>query len=286
VIPASVEYLRPASLEEALSALQDPDTSVLAGGHSLLPMMKLRLAQPSRVLDIGRLELGGIRLAGSALEIGALATWSEVAASPVVQERWSAVADCAAVIGDLQVRNWGTIGGGVAHADPAADMPAALLALDASVRLASRDGTRDVPATQFFVGPFTTTRQEQELVVAIVVAEQPAGQASAYSAFKDPASGYPLAGAAARLGLEGGRLSFVAAAFTGLSGRAFLDEQVAERLSGATPADAVALAGEALAAIEIPDEPRIDGVYRRQLGRVALRRALTTAIQRAEEAGE
>jgi carbon-monoxide dehydrogenase medium subunit len=286
VIPAAVEYVRPASLDDALIELRAHDTSVLAGGHSLLPMMKLRLTQPSRVLDIGGLELGGIRFAGSALEIGALATWSEIAASPVVQERWSAVADGAAVVGDLQVRNWGTIGGGVAHADPAADMPAALLALGASVRLASSEGTRDVPVSEFFVGPFTTARHEQELVVAIVVPESPVGQASAYSAFKDPASGYPLAGAAARIGLEGGRLSFAVAAFTGLTGRAFLDEEVAGRLTGVGPADVGAVADEALAAIEIPDEPRIDGVYRRQLGRVALQRALTTAIQRAEEARE
>ncbi len=227
MIPASLEYLRPESVEETLDALGEPDTSVLAGGHSLLPMMRLRLAQPTRVVDIGRLQLDEIRVVGGALEIGALATWAEIADSPLVEGRWAAVAECSAAVGDLQVRNWGTIGGGVAHGDPAADMPAALLALGASVQLASVGSTRVVPVQEFFLGPFTTARDERELVVGIVIPEPPSAQASAYTAIKDPASGYPLAGAAARIGLDGDRLSFVAAAVTGLTGHAFLAEEVA-----------------------------------------------------------
>ncbi len=283
MIPAAVDYVRPESLEEALAALGEPETSVLAGGHSLLPMMKLRLAQPARVVDIGRLQLGEIRAGDGGLELGALVTWSEIAASRLVQGAWAAVADCAGAVGDLQVRNWGTIGGGVAHGDPAADMPAALLAFGASVRLASAAGTREVAAREFFLGPFTTAREEHELVVGVVVPEPPSGQASAYAAVKDPASGYPLAGAAARIGLDGDRVSFVAAAVTGLTGHAFLVDEVASQLTGAAASDAEVVARGALSEMDIADEPRLDGEFRRQLGRVALRRALSSAIDRARE---
>jgi aerobic carbon-monoxide dehydrogenase medium subunit len=283
VIPAAVDYLRAESLEEALAALREPETSVLAGGHSLLPMMKLRLAQPARVVDIGRLPLGELQVGGQGLELGALATWSEIAASPLVQGVWAAIADCAGVVGDVQVRNFGTIGGGVAHGDPAADMPAALLALGASVRLASQAGVRAVAAHEFFLGPFTTTREEDELVVGVVVPEAPSGHASAYAAIKDPASGYPLAGAAARVGLDGDRISFAAAAVTGLTGHAFSVDEIPSQLTGAAVGDADAVARVALSGVDIADEPRLDGEFRRQLGRVALRRALSSAIDRARE---
>jgi carbon-monoxide dehydrogenase medium subunit len=283
VIPAEVDYVRPASLEEALAALREPETSVLAGGHSLLPMMKLRLAQPARVVDIGLLELDEIRVEGGALELGALATWAEIAASRLVRESWAAVAESAAAVGDLQVRNWGTVGGGVAHGDPAADMPAALLAFESSVRLAAAGGTRVVAAQEFFLGPFTTAREEHELVVGIVVRKPPADQGSAYVAIKDPASGYPLAGAAARVGLEGDRLAFVTAAVTGLTGHAFVVEEIAARLTGVPASEVEGVTRAALASVDIPDDPRFDGEYRRQLGRVVLRRALLAAIERAQE---
>jgi carbon-monoxide dehydrogenase medium subunit len=200
MIPAAVDYLRAGSLEEALDALADPDARALAGGHSLLPLMKLRLARPSLLVDLGRLGLREIEERGGEVRIGALATWEEIARSPSLSGPLAALAESAAAVGDLQVRNRGTVGGALAHADPAADVRAPLLALDARAILRSPAGEQEVPVEDFLRGPFETALGRQELIVAVVV-PQPAGSSgSAYVAFKDPASGYPLAGAAALVG--------------------------------------------------------------------------------------
>ena len=285
MIPADVDYVRAQSLDAALAALVESEALVLAGGHSLVPMMKLRLARPSRVVDISRLDLGGLRNAGGELEIGALATWREIDESPLVRARFAAVAECAAGVGDLQVRNWGTIGGGTAHADPAADMPAALLAFDATIRLASADGERRVAARDFFLGPFTTARGDQEILVALTLPEPPPDEGSAYSAIKDPASGYPLAGAAARIRLDGERVASASVALTGLAGRPFRAAEVEEGLVGSSPAAVADMVRDALEGVPIADEPRIDAAYRRQLGRVVIRRAVESAAERARGGG-
>ncbi len=142
MIPASVEYVRASSIDQALEALADPEAKVLAGGHSLVPMMKLRLAFPSLLVDIGRLELRGLDAAGGAITVGALTTYDELlrADGPVLPD---ALRESAAAVGDVQVRNMGTVGGAIAHADPASDMAAAVLALGARLRLRSAAGTRD-----------------------------------------------------------------------------------------------------------------------------------------------
>ena len=280
MIPASVDYLRAGSLEEALDALREPEAKVLAGGHSLVPMMKLRLARPSLLVDISRLPLGGVTASGGGCELGALATWEEIARAEGVP---LALSECAAAVGDLQVRNWGTIGGGSAHADPAADMPAPLLAFGATMRLRSREGGREVKADEFFLGPFTTALGEEELLVAIHVPAPPAGAGSAYVAIRDPASGYPLAGAAARVGLEGATIASCAIALTGLAGRPFRARALEERLLGAEADSVETAAGDALAGVDVLDDPRTDPEYRRHLGRVVVRRALALAIRRAEE---
>ena len=158
MIPASFEYTRAASLRDALTALaQGGGAKVLAGGHSLIPMMRFRLAQPSRLIDIGRLsELKGIAEHRRGARIGALTSYREVLESELIRERFPLIAEATEGIGDLQVRNRGTIGGSLAHADPASDMPAIMVALDATFNLRSKRGKRNVPAREFFQGPFST----------------------------------------------------------------------------------------------------------------------------------
>ena len=168
VIPASVDYVRAGSVEEALDALAQPDAKLLAGGQSLLPAMKLRIARPSVVVDIGDLGLSGIEERNGDLVIGAMTTWSELERTSV-RPAFRALADCAAGIGDLQVRNLGTIGGGLAHADPAADMPAVTIALDARLTLRSKAGERTIDAAELALGPFMTSLAEGELITEVVI---------------------------------------------------------------------------------------------------------------------
>ncbi len=197
MIPAEVRYHRATSLDDALEALAtDEDARALAGGHSLLPVMKLRLARPSLLVDIGGLAPDGIDVADGVLRIGAATTWEELARA-TLPRTLAAIPECAAGIGDLQVRNLGTIGGGLAHADPASDMPAVLLALGARVRVRARERERTIDLSELFRGPFLTTLEQGELITDVEVPAPPDGTGSAYVAVDHPASGFALAGAAA-----------------------------------------------------------------------------------------
>jgi aerobic carbon-monoxide dehydrogenase medium subunit len=194
VIPAAVDYVRPSSVDEALEQLADPEAKAIAGGHSLVPLMKLRLARPGRLVDLDGLDLRGVSVDGDTLRIGALTTYDDLLSLDESVPLPAALRDCAASVGDLQVRNAGTIGGALAHGDPASDFAAGAIAVGATFVLRSPNGTREVAAEEFFVGPFTTVLEQQELLVELRV---PVGAApSAYVSFDDPASGYPLAGAA------------------------------------------------------------------------------------------
>ncbi len=208
MIPAEFEYDRPATVAEALAILaRNPGSAkVLAGGQSLLGLMRLRLARPERLVDIGRLdELKGIRaLPDGGLAIGALATYREVLDSALATSRVPLLAMTIADIGDVQVRNRGTVVGSIAHADPASDMPAVVLALEAAIVARSSSGERIVPATSFFEGAFVTDLAEDELLTEIRIPAQPAGVGMAYRRFEQPASGYSIAGAAAVVGRTGG----------------------------------------------------------------------------------
>jgi aerobic carbon-monoxide dehydrogenase medium subunit len=191
MIPAEFAYLRPASLDEALDALADPEAKAIAGGHSLLPMMKLRLARPATLVDIAALDLRGVSTRQDTLRIGALTTYDELLRRPELPQ---ALREAAMAVGDVQVRNAGTIGGALAHADPACDIAAAVLALRGRLRVRSPAGEREVAADGFFEGPFTTSLGPQELLTELVIPLD--GGRSAYVSFEDRASGYPLAGAA------------------------------------------------------------------------------------------
>jgi carbon-monoxide dehydrogenase medium subunit len=204
VIPAAVEYVRPSTVDEALELLAEPDAKVIAGGHSLLPLMKLRLARPALLVDVDGLDLRGVSVDGETLRIGALTTYDELLSLDDSVPLPAALRECAACVGDVQVRNAGTVGGSLAHADPASDFAAGTIAVGATFVLRSPSGTREVAAEQFFVGPFTTLLEQQELLVEVRVPVP--CEPSSYVSFDDLASGYPLAGAAvcgAVIGLTG-----------------------------------------------------------------------------------
>jgi aerobic carbon-monoxide dehydrogenase medium subunit len=267
--PAEFEYKRPASLDEAIGLLAgDGDTRPLAGGHSLLPMMKLRLAEPGVLVDIGRLPgLDRIELDGDELRIGALATHASVAASELVREHCRVLATTAEGIGDRQVRNRGTIGGSLAHADPGADYPTVVTALGATVVVRGPKGELEIAADGFFTGVFTTELAQGELVTAVRV---PSVQKAAYLKHRHPASGYAVVGVACVVGAE--QVRVVVGGVTGTP-----------VLIAVSPAEAEAI--EAVAE-ELPDalsgalsDTYASGEYRVHLAQVLARRAIKAAFE-------
>ena len=266
MIPAATDYLRPASLDEALAALGDSEAKVLAGGQSLLPLMKLRVVRPSLLVDLGGLDLAGVSIEDAALRIGALTTWDALARAPELERpALGGLADCARVIGDLQVRNRGTVAGSLAHADPSADAPAALLALGASLELRSPAGSRTLPLADFLRGPFTTALEPAEIVTQISVPLPDKGAGSAYAKVEHPASGFALAGAGAVVRPDG----TATVAVTGIGSHQF-----------ASAEDELAAA---LAEVEVYGDDFASAEYRRHLAGVVARRALDRAEERREE---
>jgi aerobic carbon-monoxide dehydrogenase medium subunit len=285
MIPAAFAYARPASVDEAVALLArgNGSTKVIAGGHSLLPLMKLRLARPETLIDIGRLsELRGVRrIAGDRIAIGALTTYDELMRDEHIVH--GLLRDALPNIGDVQVRNRGTIGGSIAHADPASDMPALLLALDAEVVARSSKGERTIPLREFFRGPFVTALAADEILVEI---RFPAGHpeyGSAYRNIEQPASGYSLAGAAVVIGrTKGGTTPFddVRIAISGVSIDGAYRATAAEKAFAASgkPEDAAA---HVLDHVHVASDIHADADFRAALARVQVRRALEAAIARA-----
>lgn len=278
MIPQEFDYTAPASLQETLGLL-DGERKVLAGGMTLIPMMKLRLATPAEVVDIGRVPgLAGISESDGLIRIGATATHHAVESSPVVRAHAPLLAATAAHIGDVQVRNMGTMGGSIAHADPAADYPAALLALEARVHLVSAKSDRTVAAADFFQDAFTTALEPGELILEIQVPAQDVTEGSHYEKLAHPASGFAVVGVAARVQRTGGRITVARIGVTGLAGRAFRARNAEAILeAGGSAADAAAVVGAG-------EEPNSDlyasGDYRLHLARVHAARAISTALSR------
>jgi carbon-monoxide dehydrogenase medium subunit len=212
------DYFRAKSIDEVGTLLkQHPGAKVLAGGHTLIPLLKLRLATPAAVVDIGRIaELKGVTAKDGVLRIGALTTHAELAASPIVREQCPALAEAAGHVGDPAVRNRGTIGGNVAHADPASDLPTVLAAVGARFVVTGSGGSKTVAVDRFFTGLMTTALGEGDLLTAIEIPAQAAGQAAAYVKFEHPASRYAVLGVAAVLTASGGKCTSAAVALGGL----------------------------------------------------------------------
>ncbi len=285
MIPAAFDYQRPATVDEALAALSSGDGSVkvLAGGQSLLPLLKMRLASTEKLLDIGRLsELRGVRQTdGGGLAIGALTTYAELIDSPA--QHYGLLRDVLPIIGDLQVRNRGTVGGAIAHADPASDLPACLLALDAEIVARSSRGERVIPIDGFFQGPFQTDLADDEILTEIRLPGPRDDAGSAYVSLEQPASGYALVGVAAVVfGGDGGGIASANIALAGVGDHAYRARGVEAALAGSDGSDAslAAAAPHAAEGVEVASDIHADREYRTAMAAVYTRRAIEAALGR------
>ncbi len=289
MIPTDFDYVRARSLREALDAVAGADgVKVIAGGHSLLPMMKFRLVQPSKLVDIGGIEeLRGIAEHRKGARIGATTTYREMIGSQLLRERFPILAEAASVIGDRQVRNRGTVGGSVAHADPASDMPAVMLVLGAEFVLRSKRGIlpaakRSVTASEFFQGAFTTPLAEGELLTEILLPGPPKGAGMAYVKHTAPASGYALAAAAAVVGRTRKTISHIQVATTGVGESHRFVHAVQELVGTKGEPELVArVAARAFEGVEIQGDVHSPADHRRALASVMVRRAIEKALERA-----
>jgi carbon-monoxide dehydrogenase medium subunit len=284
VIPTSFDYARATSLDDAIAKLgaAGDGAKLIAGGHSLVPLMKLRLSEPTTLIDIARIPgLSGIKEKDGTIQIGAATTHHDVATSALLRDKCPALAETAETIGDPQVRNRGTIGGSLAHADPAADYPAILLALDAEIHLKGPGGWRAVKASDFFQGLFTVNLQPDEIIAGVHV--KPA-KTAAYAKLHQRASHFAIVGVAAALEVSGGTISAARVGLTGASTHAMRLANVEAALAGqalsdGTIAAAAAVAGDGLD--DINTDLHGSAEYRRSMVKVFTKRALEAAKARA-----
>jgi carbon-monoxide dehydrogenase medium subunit len=287
MFPAKFGYVAAHSVEEALELLtqQGEDAKLLAGGHSLIPAMKLRLASPRTLIDLGTIpDLRGVRIDGDTLAIGALTVHADVAASDLVRKYLPGLAEAASVIGDVQVRNRGTIGGSVAHADPAADLPVILTALDASFVLRSMSGRRAVAADDFFTDFYTTAMTAHELLTEIRVPLPAAGSGTAYVKRPHPASGYVVVSAGVLITRQAsGSCAAARVALGGVGSGPIRARATEAELQGKSLAPAVIAAAAARAAEDADpaDDTYASAEYKRHVASVYTRRAIEAAAARA-----
>ncbi len=287
MIPSNFEYFAPTTIEEALQLLDQhaDDCKILSGGHSLLPVMKLRLATPAVVVDIGRVPaLSAISIENGVIRIGSNATHAAISASAEIKQHCPLLAETAAQIGDPQVRNRGTIGGSLTHADPAADWPAAILALNAEIVARNSTGTRTIKAGDFFVEMMQTAVEANEIVTEIRVPVPAQPTASAYLKVAQSASGFALVGVAAQLKLNNGQCEEISIGITGLAPKAYRAKAVEDALRGKALDEAAIKAATGQADADASDalgDIHASADYRRHLARVYVGRALQAALSRA-----
>ena len=286
MITQTFTFESPATIEDAVASLgRSPQAKVLAGGHSLIPLIKLGLAEPKQLIDLRRIrQLRDIRSEDGGIVVGALATHRSIADHAAVSKTLTALAEAAAAVGDLQVRSRGTIGGSLAHADPAADEPAPTLAFDATIRVIGPKGRRDIPAREFFKGPFETGLAPNEIVIEVRFPALAGRSGSAYAKFAHPASGFAIVGVAAVATVKGdGTVERAAIAVTGAAASPFR-ATAAERAIVGTRGDAnavVAAAAKAADGVEAMSDLVASAEFRRHLVTVYARRALERAIEHA-----
>ena len=277
MIPTSFQYSAPATLAEALGLLADGSAKVLAGGMSLVPMMKLRLARPEHLVDLGGIsDLAYIREEGNVIRIGGMTTHYALESSALLATHCPLLTKAAGQIGDVQVRNRGTLGGSIAHNDPAADWPASMLALEATVKLQSSSGSRELPIEEFLVDTFTTALEPGELLTEITVSKDPAGAASTYLKYYQPASGFAIVGIAAHVVTDGGKVVRARVGVTGLANKAYRARNVEAALeAGQSVAEAAALVAEG---VDANSDIHASADYRKSLAVVYARRALSGLV--------
>lgn len=289
--PSRFDYVEATSVDEALDLLEehgDAETELLAGGHSLIPTMKSGLASPDVLIDLGGIEgLRGIDRGDGVTTIGAMTPYADIAGDDGLAEDAEVLVEAAAAVGDIQVRNMGTIGGNLAHADPASDLPAAALAADATLVVQSRDGERSVPADEFFLGMYTTDVGDDELVTRVEVPHQPDGAGGAYVKKASPSSGYAMVGVAAVVEADGGEITGARVAANGALDHAERLEPVEDALVGEALDPDVAEAASEHATDDVEewqlmDDLQASGEFRGHLLGVYAGRAIARAIERAD----
>lgn len=287
MIPSNFEYFAPATVNDAVNLLSQhgEDCKVLAGGHSLLPAMKLRLTQIPVVIDIGKISnLSYIKIDGGTIRIGAMTTHGAIAASDEIKQHCPLLAECGAQVGDQQVRNRGTMGGSLVHADPAADWPAAALALNAELVLQSASGERVVKAADFFIDMLTTDVQANELLTEIRLPVPAQPKASAYLKVPQAASGFAIVGVAVQLEMVNGTVKSISLGITGLAPKAYRAAAVEAALVGTVLDEATLSAAAAKADADASDamgDMHASEEYRRHLTRVYVKRAVQAAAAKA-----
>jgi aerobic carbon-monoxide dehydrogenase medium subunit len=286
-VPAAFDYHRATSVDEAIALLQQygDDAKLLAGGHSLLPTMKLRLAQPAHLIDLGKIsDLSYIRDDGDAIAVGAMTRYVDIERSDLIKQHFTLLPEGVDLIGDQQVRNWGTIGGSIAHSDPAADTPGMVLALKADIVAKGPSGVRTIKADDFFMDIMQTALQPNEVITEIRFPKPPAHTGSAYTKLANRASHYAVVGCAAVVSFDGGVCSTASVVITGASVKATRASAVevalvGKRLDENTIASAAEHAADGL---ELVSDIHGSKEYRSQMCAVMASRAITSAIERAE----
>lgn len=281
MIPAAFDYVRVSSIDEAVQALgqHGEDAKVLAGGHSLIPLLRLRLAYPTALVDVGRVtELQGVRDDGDHLVIGAGTTHDAVANDPLVREHCGIIADTVSQVGDPQVRHRGTFGGGMAHGDSAGDLPALALALDAQMVVAGPDGRRTVPATEFFVDYLETALAPDEVLVEVRVPKLGVGWGHSYQKFNRVAQAWAIVGSCALVRRDNGSIAEARIGLTHMGNTPVRASATEQALAGAS-ADAVEQAcAHAADGTNPPEDLNARADYRQHLARVLTRRAVQAAL--------
>ena len=277
MIPVAFDYQKVKTVDEAIAALSSSDSKILAGGHSLLPAMKLRLSQPAKLVDIaGIAALKGIKEEDGEIVIGAATTHADIARDSLIKNKLYFFTEGASLIGDLQVRNYGTIGGSLAHADPAADWPALVLAADAAIEVQNSNGKRRIKATDFFTGLFSTSLEEGEIIISVRIPVPADVTKTTYQKFAQPASRFAIAGCAV-MRFEDGKTNI---AFTGVSDIPFRDTNAENLISGKVINDdsIAAAANIAVQNVNILSDHFASEEYRRHLAKVYLKKALQAVM--------
>jgi carbon-monoxide dehydrogenase medium subunit len=291
--PDQFDYRRAESVADALDLLAehgDEEAELLAGGHSLLPTMKSGLASPDVLIDVSEVpDLTGVETDGDATTVGAMTTYADVVADEDVHEHCPAFAAAVEEIGDVQVRNRGTIGGNLAHADPASDLPGAALAADATIHAEGPDGERTIPADEYFLAMYTTALAEDELLTAVEIPNADEGDAGAYAKKASPASGYAMVGVAVRLHTDGETIEEARVGANGAFTEGRRLEPVEEALAGSDvdaedlAADAGGRATEGVEDWELMEDMQASAEFRGRLLEAYAERAIDDALDRVAE---
>jgi carbon-monoxide dehydrogenase medium subunit len=286
MIPPSFEYHRPSTVEEAVGLLSSlgSEAKILAGGHSLLPMMKLRFAMPEHLVDINRIsELSGVSVVGDDITIGAMTTENAVIADPILNEKVPLLPEAAKLIADPQVRNRGTIGGDIAHGDPANDHPALALACDAVMTVVGPAGARQIPASEFFLGTYWTALNDDDILTAITVKAFPDGAGYSYRKLKRKTGDWATAACAVVVALSAGKVSHIRITLTNLGPTAIRAHDAEAVLSGQAVTDELIkhAAEKAMAICDPAEDLRGDVEYKTAMAGQMVQRAIAEALSRA-----